>query len=185
MLHRTIGFRSRQAAQIAGFFARRNGFRIEKLKLIKLLYLTERESIEIRGRPMVYDEYYALKDGPICSNALNGIDGRLDKDIWYRYLDKDRGNYLRGRRNVEGELDELSESDRQIIETIWQRFGGMTASEIRNWTHRHCKEYTEVKAGRLPISCRSIAVALGFQDADEIEARVREYRSAEAVIKAK
>lgn len=43
---------------IAGFFARRNGFRIEKLKLIKLLYLIERESIDIRGRPMIYDEYY-------------------------------------------------------------------------------------------------------------------------------
>jgi uncharacterized phage-associated protein len=170
---------------IAGFFARRNGFRIEKLKLIKLLYLIERESIDIRGRPMIYDEYYSIKTGPICSNSLNGIDGRLDKDIWFHYLDKDRGNYLRGRRAVEGELDELSESDKEIVEAVWQRFGGMTASEIRNWTHRHCKEYTEVKAGRLPISCRSIAVALGFSDADEIEARVIEYRSAEASIKEK
>jgi uncharacterized phage-associated protein len=184
MPDRTIGFRSRQAAQIAGFFARRNGFRIEKLKLIKLLYLTERESIETRGRPMMYDEYYSLKDGPICTNSLDGLNGRIDKEIWSRYLDKDRGNVLKASRLVEGELDELSESDRAIVEAIWQKFGWMTSSQIRNWTHRHCREYIDVKGGRMPISYRSIGAALGFPDADEIEARVREYRSAEAAIMA-
>jgi uncharacterized phage-associated protein len=137
MPDRTIGFRSRQAAQIAGFFARRNGFRIEKLKLIKLIYLTERESIETRGRPMIYDEYYSLKDGPICTNTLDGINLRLDKPIWQNYKDKDRGNHIRAKRQAEGDLDELSESDRIILDAVWLKFGYMSASEIRNWTHLH------------------------------------------------
>jgi len=48
------------------------------MKLIKLIYLSERESVRSRGRPMIFDEFYSLKDGPISLNALNGINGNTD-----------------------------------------------------------------------------------------------------------
>jgi uncharacterized phage-associated protein len=84
-----LGFRSRKAAQVSALFlARESDGRMDKLKLIKLLYLTERESMAARGRPIFYDEFYSLKDGPICSTALNCLNGELDKDIWSNYVRK-------------------------------------------------------------------------------------------------
>jgi uncharacterized phage-associated protein len=80
-----LGFRSRKAAQVSALFLARESGRMDKLKLIKLLYLTERESMAVRGRPIFYDEFYSLKDGPICSTALNSLNGELDKDIWSNY----------------------------------------------------------------------------------------------------
>jgi len=65
------GFQSRKAAQIAASFAIKSGGRIEKLKLIKLIYLSERQFASDHDRPMLYDEFYSLKDGPICSSSLN------------------------------------------------------------------------------------------------------------------
>jgi uncharacterized phage-associated protein len=80
------GYRPEKAAQAAAFFTEQHNGSIDKLKLIKLLYLTERGSIKERSRPMFYDEFYSLKDGPICSNALNGINGQSDAATWHRYV---------------------------------------------------------------------------------------------------
>jgi uncharacterized phage-associated protein len=75
-----VGFESRKAAQISAYFADKEGGSIEKLKLIKLIYLAEREFVKRHGLPMLYDEFFSLKDGPVCSSTLNGINGSIDKD---------------------------------------------------------------------------------------------------------
>ena len=49
-----IGFQSEKAAQIAAYFAVLSGGQIEKLKLIKLMYLADREKMRQFDRPMFY-----------------------------------------------------------------------------------------------------------------------------------
>lgn len=178
-----VGYRSEKAAQVVAYFLLKGGGKMDKLKLVKLLYLTERESAQHRGRPMLYDEYYSLKHGPICSSSLNGLNGELDVEVWSRYIAKD------GRKDVyvckgvaQAYLDQLSRSDIDIIARVWESFGWMTASQIRNWTHRHCAEYVEVEAGRLPITLKQMALAIGYPDADAFENEVAEYRSAELAL---
>ncbi len=176
----TIGFRSRKAAQIAAYFATQSNDEIEKLKLVKLLYLAERESMQERGRPIIFDEFYSLKHGPICSNALNAINGDLDAAIWNEYLSKDGTvKVKRSRKAAPDKFDELSRSDHVILKSVWEKFGWMTAAQLRNWTHNHCPEYVEVLEGRLPITYADIFKALGFENPDEMAERIREYRSIE------
>ncbi len=177
-----VGFKSEKAAQISAFFLLRSGGEIEKLKLIKLMYLSERESVIRRGRLIIFDEYYSLKDGPICSSALNAINGGIDKDVWSKYIHKD------GRKNIylvsgcsQDSLDRLSEYDIDILSSIWEQFGWMSASQIRNWTHDNCPEYIEIEKGRLPISLNSMAQSVGLDPADDLEKSVAEYRAMEAV----
>jgi uncharacterized phage-associated protein len=175
-----LGFRSRKAAQVSAIFLARAGGRMDKMKLIKLLYLTERESLAKRGRPIFYDEFYSLKDGPICSNALDGLNGQLDKDVWSAYVRKE------GSKDIllvaEREHDEISESDFDILDSVWDQFGFMTTSQVRRWTHLHCSEYREVSSGCLPIDYRQIARALQLDDPNEIGDRVDEYRSLNAAL---
>ena len=132
---------------------------------------------------MFFDEYYSLKHGPICSNALNGINGNLDKGIWAKNVK------LKNSRDVElvrerlG-LDEFSKSDINILRDVWQSFGWMNAPQIRKWTHQNCPEYVEVDVGRLPITPREILDALGIDDADNLAKQIEEYRHFEAMTSA-
>ena len=178
-----IGFRARKAAQVSACFILWARGPVSKMKLIKLLYLAERRSAELRGRPMFYDMHYSLKDGPICSFALDGINGRIDRSIWNQFIRHQSGNsYLVASGVSEEDFDELSESDSEILRALWEQFGWMSASQLRKWTHKNCPEYVEVDQGRLPISYSDIGKAIGFEHPEELAARVREYRSAEAAI---
>jgi uncharacterized phage-associated protein len=179
-----VGFRSRKGAQVAAFFAAKE-CPIEKLKLIKLIYLSEREFVSEYGEPMLYDELFSLQHGPICFSCLNAIDGKTEEQIWGKYIKRDGSKNILAKKTFEREeLDELSDAEFDILNSIWESFGFMTASQIRNYTHKNCPEYTEIERGRVPISYRDILKALGDEDADDIEDRIGVVRRSEAILSA-
>jgi len=45
------------------------------LKLMKLLYLADRESMRRNGRPISGDRYVSMDHGPVLSQTLNLING--------------------------------------------------------------------------------------------------------------
>ena len=46
----------------------------------------ERAFISENHHPMLFDEYYSLPNGPVCSSALNGINGIIHEEIWDNYI---------------------------------------------------------------------------------------------------
>jgi len=58
----------------------------------------------------------------------------------------------------------------------------MTASQLRNYSHRKCPEYTEIERGRIPISYREILEALGNPNAEEIDREIADLRRAESIL---
>lgn len=178
-----IGFRSRKAAQVSALFAIRSGGKIGKLKLSKMLYLSERESMATRGRPIFYDEYYSLKDGPICSNALNGVNRNIDVATWSDYIVKNTNIEVMANDSVSiDDLDEFSASDIEVLDSVWAQFGWMSTGTIREWTHKNCPEYIEVTNGRLPISYRDVYAALGFEHPGHMADEIGAYRNLEAAL---
>jgi uncharacterized phage-associated protein len=156
---------------------------IEKLKLIKLLYLAERRSLAERHAPMLYDELFSLPNGPICSSALNGIDGRIHGEIWDEYVARNGNITVSMRGFSRDEFDEISDAEIETLEETWKQFGAMTASELRNWSHENCPEYTEVGMGnRLAISYREVLEAIGIEDAEEIDREISDFRRAESTL---
>jgi len=177
-----VGFRSHKAAQICAYLATKSAGMIEKLKLIKLVYLTERKFLGDNHIPMLFDELYSLPHGPICSSTLNGIDEIIDTEIWSNYVKK-HGNLAVAVRNFDREdLEELSDIEISYLDDIWNEFGDMTASAIRNWSHKHCPEYTEITKGRVPISYSDILKAFEDEEADAVELEIRDLRLAESVL---
>jgi uncharacterized phage-associated protein len=173
-----VGFRARKAAQVAAFFTISAGGKIDKLKLIKLIYLAERESAAQRDHLMLNDQYYSLEHGPICSATLNGINGRADTGAWRKYINLTDKTVTVRRSTARDDLDQISNSDLEILKKVWSEFGHMKPMEIRQWTHDHCPEYQDVPAGKsLPIPCEDIFEALGKPNAiamaEEIQARRR------------
>lgn len=171
-----VGFRSRKGAQLCAYFAGKSAGMIEKLKLIKLLYFAERKFLSENHHPILFDEYYSLPHGPICSGALNGIDGVIHGEIWDDYIARNGNVVVAIKTLSRDELDEVSDAELSVVDDIWQEFGHMTASQLRNYSHEHCPEYTET-TGRIPISYKQIFEALGEKDAgalaDDIDKMVR------------
>ena len=176
------GFRSQKAAQICAYFANESGGTIEKLKLIKLIYLSERKFLSEYHHPMLFDEYYSLPHGPICSSTLNGINGVIHEDLWDEYIARN-GNIVVAVKSVErDDLDHVSDAELEVLHAVWQQFSGLTASQIRNYTHENCSEYTETDKARIPISYRQIFEALGERDALDIANEISELVKLEGIL---
>lgn len=167
-----LGFDHLKSVQTVAYFVRKAGGSAEKLKLIKLVYLAERISLEKRGKPMNFDAYFSLPHGPVASSALNGMDHNFPEPAW---------DVLRLASNkkdvtIVGEVseDHLSRADIRILDDTWDKFGGMTASQIRNWTHQHCPEYVEVgPSSSLPIDLSEILAQVGNPDPDNHAREIR------------
>lgn len=175
------GFRSGKAAQIAAYFVSMAGGEIEKLKLAKLMYLAEREHLDRFERPMTMDELYSLPHGPVCTSSLNGIDGRFSSKEWSIIKAHGRDRIL-GRKVSRDDLDEVTNAEYKVLETVWGTFGSMSAGQVRTWTHKpeNCPEYVEVTKSRLPISYEDVLRSLGKANAREISLEIAEARLLQA-----
>lgn len=167
-----LGFDHLKSIQTIAYFVRKAGGRAEKLKLIKLVYLADRRSFERRGKPLNFDSYFSLPHGPVASSALNGMDHQLQDPAW------DALAQAENRRDVTivGDVaeDHLSRADRTILDETWNEFGALTASQIRNWTHKHCPEYVEVgPSASLPIDLSEILTQVGNPDPDNSAREIR------------
>ena len=67
------------------------------------------------------------------------------------------------------DFDELSESDIEILEEIWQTFGGMNEDELSEWTHQpeNIPEWQDPDGGSIPISLKTIMENVGVENVDE------------------
>ncbi|MGH6872420.1 MAG: Panacea domain-containing protein [Rhizomicrobium sp.] len=178
-----VGYRSRKAAQICAKFANLNGGIIDKLKVIKLVYFAERQFLADHHLPMLFDEFYSLPHGPICSSTLNGLDGLLHKEVWNEFLQRDGRDKIVSMKKFErDELDEISDAELIAIEKVWGELGKYSAWEIRDYSHDKCPEYTLVTEGRLPISYREVLAAMGEEDAEAVEREISDFRRLEGAM---
>ena len=102
--------------------------------------------------------------------------------LWDEYIARN-GNIVVAVKSVEREdLDHISDARDGSAARCLAKFSGMTASQIRNYTHENCSEYTETDKARIPISYRQIFDALGEEDALEIAEGISELVKLEGVL---
>ncbi len=173
-------FNERKAAQIAAWFLRQEAGRMPHLKLIKLMYLADRQAMAEHGYPITGDQVVAMPQGPVLSMTLNHINGDVEsgEDGWEAWV-SDRENHevmLRDRGSTQAELDELSPADIDILQAIWKRFGKMTKWEIRDYTHDNCPEWEDPQGSSKPIPYERIFEALGrnWEEGARLAERIRE-----------
>ena len=111
-----------------------------KIKLIKLIYLSDKYHLLKYGRTVTSDDYYAMEFGPVGTTVKDVL--TFDKDMLakeYKYLSK-----LIGRAGDEfiaipsrTQYDHLSETDKEALDFAVATFGKMTGKELTNYTHRY------------------------------------------------
>jgi uncharacterized phage-associated protein len=182
-------FNERKAAQVAVWLLRQNQGRMPHLKLIKLMYLAEREAMNRYGFPMTGDDFVAMKHGPVPTWTLDYVNGLEESgpDGWDSWI-SDKADHevaLRERAAKSDVLDELSRADEDVLAGVWKRFGAMGKYQIRDYTHdsKNCPEWIDPEGSSKPIPFRRIFEALGRapDEAAFLAARIEEQRQIDKV----
>lgn len=147
----------------AFFLARREG-PMSHLKLIKLMYLADRLSMERYDAPMSDDAQYSMKNGPVLSNTLNLLRGITRDDVWSDLISPVDDNQVQLNRDFDwDELDELSRGELAILDEVFARFGRMKRWELVNYTHT-LPEWVDPGASCIPIDAAVTFQALGSSE---------------------
>ena len=139
------------------------------LKLIKLLYFVDRESMKRHGHPISGDRYVSMDHGPVLSQTFNLIKGAVKfADQGWNHWIADNADYAVSlkRKVTRDALDELSEADIEVLSDIHAKFGKMDQWELVEYAHRYCKEWRDPKGSSIPIHYEEIFKALGRSAAE-------------------
>ncbi len=134
------GFNYKKAIQALNYFAQKEGGAINKMKAIKLIWLSDRLHLRKFGRPVVKDKYFALKYGPIQTNVKEFAENDTnvffaEEESVYRngYL-KTHGS-LRFRSISAPELKVFSKSDIAIMDEVYETFGHLDQFALSELSH--------------------------------------------------
>jgi len=165
----------RKLTQAAGLVLRAHqGKQIGYLRLIKLLYIANRESLRETGRPIVDDTVFAMKLGPVLSRTLNIIKRDHEPHCEFSAHIKTNEKTFQVELIDETGDDELSEFETDTLKEICARYKDKTDRQIVNETHdfpewqRAWQAATAAKKGAAVIQDIDILNALGFADAEEM-----------------
>jgi len=76
-----LPFNERKATEAAARLLKLRGGTMSYMKLIKLLYLADREALLRWGRPISTDRYVSMDRGPVLSHVLNLVTDEADRTL--------------------------------------------------------------------------------------------------------
>ena len=124
-------FNEAKATEATAYFLGMRGGRMKYLKLIKLLYVADREAFARWGRPITTDRYVSMREGPVTSNIYNLIVSEpmpSEQSIWH--------NHIRTVADWDVELisdpgnEELSRSERSLLAGTYSKNGHKNRWEL-------------------------------------------------------
>ena len=170
-----FSFNIEKATEAACLFLERAGGDMNIMKLVKLIYLLDRLSLDRRGTPVAGGDYLSMRNGPVTSEVLDLInDGRLyrEPDTRWEQCITDRENHSVKLEQSPGR-EHLSDAEVALLDEVWATHGARDHWQLVDWCHAHCAEWTPVTRGCAPIGVERIGVALG-KDGGQVRKLVQE-----------
>ncbi len=179
-----LRFNERRATEAAVRFLRLRGGRMSYLKLIKLLYLLDREALLRWGRPVTTDRYVSMDNGPVVSRIYDLIREEPapgTDPIWRHYISAPQQWEVT--LLAEPEPSELSRAEEALIDEIYATYGAMTRWDLVRVSHE-LPEWQDPNGSALPIQYRDILRAGNKTEAEvaAIEADLESFAAAEAML---
>ncbi len=137
--------------------------KMDRVKLIKLLWAADRLHLRRYGRTISESDYYAMAHGPVCSLALDiaqmDKDGIALSDADKEYLEE---YFTSDDRSTSMQKDVgdgyLSDSDKAMLKEAWEKFKDIETFELSDdISHRYpewskFRKYFETNGGRKNIN---------------------------------
>jgi uncharacterized phage-associated protein len=170
-----LRFDEAKATQAAAFFLRLRGGQMHYIKLIKLLYLADREALIRWGLPFTTDRHVSMDNGPVVSRILNLITEDRPKPVWSEYISAPLGEY-EVRLLKEAPRDLLSRAEEKLMTEIFEQYGHLNRWDLIDNVMHKLPEWRNPCGTSIPITIREILEAAGAEDHD-IRAVVKEIRA--------
>lgn len=159
-----------KARAAAEFLLSLDGGRMDLLRLVKLLYLSEREALQRRGEPIFGGRFVSMDHGPVPSDALNmvraasGARGSRLSQVHYSVV-------LDG----EPDLGPLCEEDETILRAVSDRHEGISTWDLVELTHALPEWREPPKGSALPLDLADVLTILGRpQDVERLASTAEE-----------
>jgi uncharacterized phage-associated protein len=171
-----LRFSFERTLQASAYLLRLDGKRMGYLRLLKLLYIADREWLAESGESITGDRAYAMKYGPVLSSTYDLIKGNGSKaGIWDDHIHTD--GYAVELVADPGR-DELSKGIIKKLADVTERYRNIDDWELSEHTHQFREWAAHHDGGASPIPWQDILLA---QDKPEMVAIVEREEQARLV----
>lgn len=158
-----LPFNVRKATQVVCRFIAKEGGQMNHLKLMKLLYLTDRIAFTHWRIPVIGDRYCSMEYGPMLSGVLDLVNQKIyfqGKEYWNKHISNRIRNTI---TNISPcEYDELSLREIQLIDNISERFVAHNEWYVVDFCHKYLKEWINPGNTSVPICLDEMLTAAGL-----------------------
>jgi uncharacterized phage-associated protein len=164
-----ISFDTLKVVQAAAILLKEDRGRMTRLRLLKLLYIADRESIAETLRPITGDDAVAMDHGPVLSKTYRLIkrEAGPDNAIWDQYIAQEgaRDHVLIGDPG-DGRLSDHDITKLQAVSALRR---GMTDYQIADETHKYPEwiKNQPPEGSKQDISLHDLLDALGMAENEE------------------
>lgn len=131
-----IEFDNKKTTQAINFLATKEGGKIDKLKVIKLIWVADRLHLRKYGRPIVNDTYLAMRYGAVGSSVkdFTGFNVEGDEEKYLKkYLEPINKYNIKSKKQVD--TDVFSDSEIEMIEKSYNEYSSMDKFDLAKLSH--------------------------------------------------
>jgi hypothetical protein len=157
-----------KATQAAAYLLKKAGGREYLLKLMKLLYLSDRQALIEGGYPITGDQMFSLPKGPVLSTILDLVNGGVaptDDSPWCRAIAEEGEARILKLVQDPGD-DDLSPFEINIMDRIFDLYGSVDRFDLVELLHKSLPEFTDPGGSSCPIDPTEILRSAGFDSAE-------------------
>jgi uncharacterized phage-associated protein len=179
-----LRFNEVKATQTASRLLRLRGGRMSYLKLIKLLYIIDREALIRWGRTVTTDRHVSMPKGPVVSQIYDLVTGDEppgEETFWRRHISPPEQFEIAMIRDP-GD-SELSGAEEALIDEVFTLHGQKGRWELVRFTH-DLPEWQDPGGSSLPITYRDILRAANKTEAEiaAVESEIESLAVTEALV---
>jgi uncharacterized phage-associated protein len=166
-------FNEKKAAQAAAYLLKRKGGTMDKLVLLKTLYMADRRALLEDGTPITGDRMYAMDHGPVLSMVLNLMNKTPGPgSAWAKFIEPpDANDDVRLKAGATFDTDELSRYELRILTEELAKWGDYAPFALADELHKVCLEWQLPPGAVAPIDYVDLLRKNGKTDSeiDDIE----------------
>lgn len=152
----TFKFNEKKTTQVAALFIKMHSRPLNYTKLIKLLYLTDREALSRWERPLTGDSYVSMPKGPVLSQTYDLINYPIflgSESYWHKFISKSAYDVS---LITEPDNNELSTREIDLITEIYEKYKDKTWGQMIDVCHDCCHEWEHPGDTSIPIRVEDI-----------------------------
>ena len=150
-------FDAEKVTEAAALLLNLRGGRMHYIKLLKLLYITDREAFGAWGIPVSNDNYVSMDQGPVLSQTYNLV--KEGGRFWSEYISAPFADYEIQLTGEQPPSKKLSVAEERILRDVFGRYGHMNRWDLVDIVHKF-PEWRDPHGSSIPLRIEEILQAL-------------------------